>query len=40
MLTRRELLAGVAVFSSSTAASFALTGFAAGAREVIARDWH
>jgi len=35
MLTRRQLLAGAAVFSSSTAASFALTGFRAGAREVI-----
>ena len=36
MLTRRQLLAGAAVFSSSTAASFALTGLSAGAREVIA----
>ena len=34
MLTRRQLLAGAAVFSSSTAASFALTGFTAGARDV------
>ena len=37
MLTRRQLLAGAAVFSSSTAASFVLTGSTAGAREVIAR---
>jgi FtsP/CotA-like multicopper oxidase with cupredoxin domain len=38
MLTRRQLLAGAAVFSSSTATSFMLTGLdAAGAREVIAR---
>ena len=38
MLTRRQLLAGAAVFSSSTATSFLLTGLdAAGAREVIAR---
>jgi FtsP/CotA-like multicopper oxidase with cupredoxin domain len=32
MLTRRELLAGAAVFSSTAAASFALTGLKAGAR--------
>jgi hypothetical protein len=34
MLTRRELLAGAAVFSSTTAASFALTGLKARARSL------
>jgi FtsP/CotA-like multicopper oxidase with cupredoxin domain len=34
MLTRRQLLAGAAVFSSSTAASFTLTGLEARTRDV------
>src|SRR5215467_753836 len=35
MVTRRELLAGVAAFSGSAAASFAFTGRRAAAREAV-----